>query len=162
MKTIKVGFSRSKNFNIADYVIRKNQKTEFSHTYILLANSQVFEANGQGVILSNYDHWKKTHVVIFEFELEISEERYQELINFVNKHLGTSYGYLQLLWIFLGIDSWFDNGSKYFICSELTLVALKDKLGVPHGRHDGITPKDVLVLVKQHVAHDETCKITVN
>lgn len=148
MKTIRVGFSTTYKFNLADYMIRKTIDEEFSHTYIVMDEDVhsvelVHEATFIGVHTTKYEEWLPLHKVILEVELQVSDERYEQIKKFVESVDGASYGFWQLLRIYLDWD-YYDNGNFRFICSELMARALYVELGYgENDRLDMITPKDI-------------------
>lgn len=153
MKVIKIGFSASFPRTFITNIIMNTMDTNYSHTYIRLMDSNtVFEADWEGTTVKPYDLWDNANKVILEVPVEITDERYEELMQFIVKYKGTPYGYLQLVRILLdklGLGRKYDNGTKAFICSELVARALGDILGILEEDLDKITPRHIFELAAQ-------------
>lgn len=105
MKTIIIGFSKHRgSWAIGSDLIRWFMKTEFSHTYFKFKedsyeDSTICHATGKGVNYMSSTTFEKTNQPVAEFELEISNELYQELLQDCHRYAGDKYGYFQNLGI---------------------------------------------------------------
>lgn len=153
MKKISVGFSKALKPTLIGNIIQKVMKTKYSHTYIHLFNSnQIFEAEFVGVRLMGYDRWLKKSKVVEEVTIEMSDDRYSELLMFIAANKGKSYSTMQLFRILLrklGLDVTRQNGDESYICSELVARALAPELGLDTDNLDYITPRQIYEMVKK-------------
>lgn len=106
MKTITVGFSCHKGFAPGSKIIKLILNRPFSHTYFkfkedLLEDFTVFHAIGRGLSYVSYTNFKEHNNVVAEFDIEITDELYIELLNDCQKHASIQYGYMQNLGIVL-------------------------------------------------------------
>jgi len=117
-------------------------KTPYDHTYMVIEDD-IFEANYSGVVLVDKESWLKTHEMILEIEVVVSDLRYIELLEFIKEALGTPYGFWQLFRILMKWD-YHDNGIDKYVCSELMARAFYIELGFnPEDELDSITPRDI-------------------
>lgn len=137
---IRVGFSRPKHrfFPIFSWLIRTVQKTEYSHTYVSWVSSKscipiVYEASGTMVHFVSRRLFDEHVETIHEYELDITDEHYKELIKFCLINAGVSYGIRQvfgmvLVKLFNLKKNPFSDGKKSQVCSELVGYILNDAL----------------------------------
>jgi hypothetical protein len=153
MKNIIIGFSRSSSrFPIFSWLIMLAQRNNFSHTYIRFnvdsVNKEVvFQAKGLTVNFMGFELFKQEEIVVKEFELEISDTTYNNLIGSAIDLLGEPYSMLQILnsTIYLLFKKApFDSQIKGWDCSKLVAYELQEELGfkIPEDL-DVITPKDL-------------------
>lgn len=107
MKTIKIGFSRPKSgFKPFSWAIRWYLSTAYSHTYLdfysnNLDRSIIYEAIGGGVRFIGQKQWLKYSFVTAEFEIELTDEEYKNIISYCIDQAGFPYSFLQNVGIFI-------------------------------------------------------------
>lgn len=107
MKTIIIGFSKSKHsWAIGSDLIRWFMNKDFSHTYFkfkedLYEDYTICHATGKGIIYMSEQTFSLSNKTVAEFELTISENLFDELLQDCHKYAGANYGYFQNLGIFL-------------------------------------------------------------
>jgi hypothetical protein len=139
MRKIIIGFSTPKKFKIGSALIRCYEQSEFSHIYIKMKTSpnsplpfdKVFQASHGDVNAITYDMFTSGNKILHEYELDMDEDKYFEIYNWLWHQLGKDYGFGQLIAIATGIKIGNNDNSK-FICSELAAMVLK-RLGVDFG-----------------------------
>lgn len=104
MKTIYIGYSRHKGSAIGSDFIRKYLGTPFSHNYFKFKDPQyndstVFHAVGRGLSYVSESRFLKTNTIVAEFEVQVSDETYNELLNDCHLNAGIKYGTFQNLGI---------------------------------------------------------------
>lgn len=120
------GFSRPQKELPLSVLIRQVEKRLFSHAYMRLMDpiglEVVFQASGLAVNLMSLTNFKAMEIIVEEYELEITDDQYQELWTYIISRLGVSYSILQLfsllLYKLIGVKV-YDNGETGEICSEL-------------------------------------------
>lgn len=101
MKTIIIGFSKHKgSWAIGSDLIRWFMKRDFSHTYFkfkenLYEDHTICHATGKGVNYMSETTFLEHNEPVAEFELEISDSLFDELLQDCHKFAGANYGYLQ-------------------------------------------------------------------
>jgi hypothetical protein len=130
MKTITIGFSTSINhiFPIYSWLIKLIYNTRYSHTYMKFHSDSlnrdiIYESVGVGVRFVGFKYWQKHSKVIREFDLQISDEQYRNLMVHCVDQAGIKYGRLQVVGILiskiLGLRvNPFRNGDSEKVCSE--------------------------------------------
>ncbi len=152
MKTITLGFSKPKGFKVFSFLIRKFEDTPYSHSYVII-NSEyierryVFQASGTTVNYESLDNFLAHADPISEFEFEIDEEKYKEILRYCIDNANKSYSLrsiVQIVWkrLFGSRLLRGDNNAK-FICSELAYEVLKRITDVPAVNPDLVTPKEL-------------------
>lgn len=108
MKTIYVGFSKSnKKLPIGSWLIRAYQRTEFSHVYIRLKTKPRFPSDkilhaSEGLVQNmSSTQFDKKHRVVKEFPIEVTENRYKNLVDVMHELSGANYSFMQNFGIFL-------------------------------------------------------------
>ena len=132
MAKINIGLSTPKEFKVGSATIRLAQGTDFSHVFIRMVHSphsklafdKVFQASHGDVNALKYDNFTKENKIIREYELEVSEDNYLEIVNYLWEQLGKKYGFMQLLGIYTGLKLG-NNGETRFICTELAAMVLE-------------------------------------
>lgn len=132
-----IATSSPKKFKLGAFLIKKYQKTEFSHV-LIIKDDLVFQAS-HGCVNSTYlDTFLEDNKIIHEYNLN------DNLIDFdfVKKQLGKKYGIKQIINIsllyLLGIRIFSYDNNQRFICSEFVGKALKLKWV-----NDLTTPKEI-------------------
>jgi hypothetical protein len=160
MKKIIIGFSkpRDKIFPIFSWLIKLWDRANYSHVYIRwetsLKDKICYQASRSMVHFIGEKVFKRTIIPVYEFEFELSEEKYREMVSFCIKNAGVSYSFLQIIGIALSPifkKNIFSNGANAFVCSELTAVILKEKMFVTIDKHlELLTPKDIYLVCKKY------------
>lgn len=106
MKTIIIGFSKHKGFAPGSDLIKWFMNKDFSHTYFkfkedLYDDHTIFHAVGKGLNYISERTFLEHNQPVAEFELPISDELFNELMQDCHKHAGGKYGYFQNLGIAL-------------------------------------------------------------
>ena len=136
MRKLVIGFSTPKKFRWTSWLIRKFQRSEYSHIYIVmkaspksrLAFDKVFQASHGDVNAITLENFEDGNKIIHTYEICISDDTYFEVANWLWRQLGKPYGFMQLLAIAVGMNK-DSNKNNAYICSELAGRVLKDFLG---------------------------------
>lgn len=136
MRKIVIGFSTPKKFKIGSFLIRCYEQSGFSHIYIRMKTSKdsplpfdkVFQASHGDVNALTFSAFESGNKILHEYSLDIEEDKYFEIYDWLWHQLGKDYGFGQLLAIATGFKIGNNDNSK-FICSELAAMAL-ERLGV--------------------------------
>src|SRR5690349_251313 len=104
MKTIAIGFSRPKKFNILSWLIMKVQRTEYSHVYVRfhsdsLDRDLIYQASGLQVNFVGGTLFKDHHLTVKEFSLSVTDETYKNTLQFAVDKAGMPYSIKQLFGI---------------------------------------------------------------
>lgn len=160
MPKLNIGFSS--NDLILSKLIRAVEKTPYSHVYLRfhvpqVDRSVIYEAVGANVRFVGNSVWNFNRIVE-EYEWEVSDQEYKEILQFAIDTSGKHYGILSMLGLGLvRIASYFgkklinpfSDGNNNFICSELAAVIMKKYF--PDTAQDNIFPKDVNVVCKKYL-----------
>ncbi len=137
MKKLRVGFSKPKNslFPIFSWAIRLYERTPYSHVYIRWQTKWdtwlCYHAASLMIHFLGEASFAKKINIVEEFEFEISDERFDKLMQFCTKHVGADYALLEVLSIplnDLGI-LYETNGDTKQYCAELVMRALGELEG---------------------------------
>lgn len=104
MKTITIGFASHKEFMIGSVAIEWLLNTDFSHTYFKFKEDRfqdhtIFHAVGKGLIYMAETTFVESALVVKEFDLQISDDLFQELMVDCHINAGKDYAYWQNLGI---------------------------------------------------------------
>lgn len=152
-----LGFSTPKQFHILSWIIKKVEKTEFSHVYVKVYSEEIskwliYQASGMKVNFIGIDRFELDHKVIAEVEFDVSKAIKKQILQEAVDSLGISYGMKQLIGmgivrlcaaINIKIRNPFADGSATYICSEAGETILVKYLGFKEEDLDDVTPKDV-------------------
>lgn len=138
---IYIGFSKPRKFKIGSELIRWWSGTNYSHVYIrFISNnipSSVYHAAHGMVHFRSFVKFKEENCVIKEYEIDITDKIKKEMLTHCMLLSGDSYGYVELLKIFLSDCFYSITGkqigfkdNKGYICSELVGEFLSKKLGI--------------------------------
>ena len=134
MRKITIGFSTSRSkFAIGAIIIRIFEGTKFSHTYMefrsdSLFRSMIYQASHGLVNFMNEQVFDKDNVIIESFEVQVTDDQYNQILAFCIDCAGVKYGKLELIGIGiarikakLGFAETnpFSDGPRTFVCSEL-------------------------------------------
>lgn len=170
-KKIVIGFSRRKSpFSILSKIIMLIEKRAYSHAYIRLqepvtAEDLIFQASVSMVNFFYHEQFKQHNIIVEEYEIAINSSLYYQIWAYAIRKMGSDYGYLELLTIFAGklfkIRSWFINGDKTNICSELA-ARICAMCGIRLGQEpDTVTPSDLNKIINQVLNNSNIRLITI-
>lgn len=156
MKTITIGFSRRKGSAIGSEIIQKYMGTKFSHVYFKFKEPHyivhsIFHAVGRGLSYVCETRFLQSNAVAREFDIQVSDETYYELLNDCHLNSGIKYGYLQNLGIVI-VDCLNKLGCKIkknplndgINCSEWAAYLVHDMYGEwTEKEYNLVTPKDI-------------------
>lgn len=136
----------------------KSYNTPYSHVYMRLRSEKydrdlIYQASGVMVNFMGPDIFANKNVVVAEYEIEISEEKYVPMMQFCIDNAGKPYGMKQVLGLayvrlceLFGktVKNPFSDGSNTYICCELIGFAMneyaEEKL---ISNQDNWTPKSI-------------------
>lgn len=164
MENVIFGFSTPKKFHILPWIIRKVEKTEFSHVYIKIYSVEaqrwlIYQASGMKVNFIGADKFEETNKIIAEFPLRTSKKDKKQILQEAVDSLGIDYGMKQLMGMGLvrlcalinvKISNPFADGSATYICSEAAATILVKHFGFKLEDLDDVTPKEVYEQVDQN------------
>lgn len=159
--TVVIGFSRAKNkYALFSRLIESIEKRPFSHAYVRFLEPRsnqemVFQAAHGIVNLFNYNKFLEKNTVVKEYNLNCTEEQFDDLWSFMMTSLGTSYGWRQLLGLGLNrlihIENPFKDELATEICSELA-ARVCTILGVAvFVDYDSISPGDLELILRDNI-----------
>lgn len=167
MATIKAGFSRSKaGFPVAAWAIMACEHTDFSHSYVKIPTrwgfDLVYHAVGSGVNFSGPCAFELHHQPVEEYEIEISDEARDKLLEWCARNSGLNYSRKQVFGMLIkrvaklfgsNIRNPFSDSQAY-ICTELVAKIL-ESLGyqTPVGLEDMGLVETKQMLVETVSAH---------
>jgi hypothetical protein len=136
MRKITIGLSTPRAFIVTSKLIRMVSDTPYSHVFIKMNATptsnlnfpKVFQASHGDVNAIKYGNFATTNHIVREYDIEVSDEDYYRIANYLWEQLGKKYGFMQLLSIYTGIK-FADNGEDKFICTELAAMVL-ESIGV--------------------------------
>jgi hypothetical protein len=148
-----VGFSKARSwYKIGSRVISEVEKRNYSHAFIIytdpITNLQLVAQASHGFInIQSLELFEQKNIIQKTYEFEITEEQFKKLLLFVQKNLGTDYGYLALVWIgikkILHIELNIHDKDATFICSEF-VGRILDTLNIVNiSNLDYLTPSDL-------------------
>lgn len=165
MDTLIIGFSKSKKkFAIYSWLICWVEGTPFSHAYIrwysnALQRDIIYQASGTMVNFCGRKVFDEHHRVVEEFQIEVSPEAKQKVVQFAIDNAGVPYGTKAALGIGLvrfmklfgkTITNPFRDGKTTYVCSELVADILIEALGQKLDQGiDDIGPKTLYEYAKK-------------
>lgn len=141
MRKVILGFSKPKKvFPVFSWAIRLAEWTPYSHVFVRinsehLGTTLIYQASGTQVNFMGLKHFEDAAHIIKEFEFEISDENYKELLCWAVREAGAPYGIKAVLGILL-VKCFnlkrnpFSDKDKTWFCSELAGKILRDFIGV--------------------------------
>lgn len=157
MRTIKIGFSKSKKkFAIFSWLIRLFDKSEFSHVFIKWNMKSgkpiIYQASGHTVNFVGNKRFEIDNQIVYEFDFEIEDDQFDKFLDWAVDESGAPYSIRSVIGI--AIAKLFKlkknplGGSDSFICSKLAGyffdVYIADM--VNDNQISKMTPKDVYKL----------------
>lgn len=164
MQYLTIGFSTPKKFKVLSWLIRKVERTEFSHVYLAFRSESlnrklIYQASGLQVNFVGSALFSEHHKVLVEFTIPITDQEKKQILTSCVDLAGYPYGMKQLIglaWVrFVGlfgkkITNPVNDGRKTNICSELAGYILVKYFNYKIEDLDSLSPKDVWLLLKQH------------
>ena len=158
MSTIKIGFSKPKKCKPFAWLIMFGYGIPYDHVYLELYSKKydrkmIYQASGSKVNFMGYELFHEENVVLAEYTVEISDDKYIALMQFAIDNSGRPYGIKQCFGMAIvriaeimgkNIKNPFRDGSNTFVCSEMGAYVLENFAGVTLPRDmDDITPLDL-------------------
>jgi hypothetical protein len=139
---------------ILSWLIRLIEGTKFSHVYVRhdtkYGTGLVYQASGLAVNFMSEEIFLEKNEVVDEFNFDITDDAFSRYISFAIKTVGKSYGFKQLLGLFLvsvfGLKkNPFPSGRSDYVCSELVGDILMEigKFSYSSELLDRLTPRDI-------------------
>lgn len=102
MKTIVIGFSKPKDFKLYAYLIMKIDGGLFDHAYLKFHSDSlnrdiVYQAVGKGVQFVGKILFETKNISVEEYEIQVSDDKYTEMMQFCIDNAGMPYGFVQVL-----------------------------------------------------------------
>jgi hypothetical protein len=159
MRTLTIGFSKSKKpFAFGSWLIRKYQKTPYSHVYVKFRSESlnrvlIYEAVGSGLRFIGSNVWNSHATEMFSFDIEVTEASYIGLLQYCVDNAGTDYGFLQNIGVVLSnafglLRNPFSKGKN---CSEAVSDMLRMEGYEFNKESNLLTPKDVYNALLGHI-----------
>lgn len=165
MVKVVIGFSRPKcmKFKFFAWLIMKSYGTPYSHSYIRIHSEKfnrdlIYQASQTLVNFMGMEVFNEEAHIVEEFEFNISDQQYIEMMQFAIDSAGIPYGlkecfgmaYVRIMEI-LGkkAKNPFRDGQHTYVCSELVAYILKSYLGgsIPTDYED-MSPLDLYKVIK--------------
>ncbi len=168
MKKLTFGFSTT--HLPLSWLIRKIQGIDCSHCYIQYTSSSgeelIYEAEGMQTHLVNKKNFIVSSMVVREYEIEVTQEKYDEVKIFIERDIGVPYGWMQLVGFLIKFVVKFITfnhiiiknpfPSKDTICSEASGHIYIEYLG---GDRGGILDDDIdIVWILSKIESDNRFK----
>lgn len=160
MRKITISFTKPrKKWKPFAWAIQTLWDTEYSHTALIFHSSKynlVYHASGSGLNFMAKWIFDKLNIEVYSKTIEITEEKYQEILDFAIKNCGLDYGIIQAIGVGIsylleriGLPRWnpFADGRKKWICSEWVGKALT--IAFPELKIDleTVSPKDIYDII---------------
>lgn len=163
MKTIVIGFSKPQQFKLHAWIIMKIDDATFDHAYLKFHSDSldrdiIYQAIGKGVQFIGKTLFETKSKAIEEYEIEIEDNDYIEMMKLCVDNAGIAYGFLQVIGAGIvkiaskfgkQIENPFYNGLINEFCSEIVFRCL-NKIDQKdfNLKPENITPKDLNLLLK--------------
>ena len=163
MRTLKIGFSKNKNDAIFSVLLQKWMKKEYSHCFIQYDVKRIFGDNAiyhsslsSGIGYASKLVFEEANIIVAMYELEMSDEIYEQVRKELFKVCGRKYGMIQNIGIYF-VDMLRKNGinvanpfTKDENCSEMVYRhALKVIDPTLDFDPNMITPKEIEEILKK-------------
>lgn len=156
-KHVLILFSKSRSpLALFSKAIMAIEKRGFSHAAVELAEPVtraplVFQASHSLVNFFYKPTFLQHNEVVEAWLVEVTPLEYLSIWSYAVHKMGSDYGWLEILSIFvaklLRARSWFSDGDKTNICSELAARVCKIAGLIVPERLDGLTPSDLQTLL---------------
>lgn len=132
------------------------EAAHFEHSFMLVGNDWVFEAQPGGAVISRLSTRYKGRKIVWVRPMELTDRQQADLGNEASKMLGTKYSFLDYVALFgyrysLFFKKWAKNrvqDTGHMICSQIIDECYKRALGVslfPNKWSGYVTPADYYV-----------------
>jgi hypothetical protein len=160
MRKVKLGFSYSTSkFAPFAWAIKWWQKTEYSHCYTEFENRRhpelplIYQASHDMMNFMSKEVFLTNNRIVEEFEIEISDEAYDNLMYKAIKIVGKPYGVKQIIGILIADlfnkkTNPFVTKADTYICSEWCAIVLEELGYVLPKDRNLLTPKDIHKVLK--------------
>lgn len=168
MRKIKIGFSYStKKFSPFSKALKLWDNVDYSHVYFEFENGRhpdiplIYQASSTMLNFMSKEVFLSKNIIVKEFELEIEEEIYNNIMRDCMKSAGKPYGVMQILGIALADifklrKNYLANGEKY-VCSEWVAIQVQ-KLGYSFDKElNLLKPIDIYQILERH-KNSDMCK----
>lgn len=165
MKKIIIGFSKPKKFKIFAWIIMKLWNRPYDHVYCKFHSDTyqrdiIYQASKTMVNFMGTNVFLEENIIYKEFNLNINDVQYIELMQFAIDNAGLLYGIIpaiglgiqQLVWDLLQkyIKNPFANGEKGWFCSKLITFIVENFTTVNFSKPIDLTsPRDLLELLEK-------------
>jgi len=158
-----IGFSKPKNkmFPFFSWLIRLWDNAPYSHVYIRWTSNNslniCYQASRSMVHFLGEKVFNQTILPIEEYELDITQEQYQQMLRFCVLNSGVNYSFKQILGIVLAkvlrlSKNPFSDQNNGYVCSELIAQIMLDKLSITFDKEiELLTPRDINIMCKKHL-----------
>ena len=158
MQKIKVGFSKPKKWKPFAWIIMVGYGIPYDHVYISFRSEKynrtmIYQASKTMVNFMGSELFFKENLIFQDFDIEIKDDLYVNMIKFCIDNAGKPYGFKQCLgmaWVRINeifgryIENPFKDKGKTYVCSEMGAYILEEFAGAKIPRDiDDITPKDL-------------------
>lgn len=136
--------------SIISRIIMWHQGTNYSHYAIRLFDgcfTDVYHASSNGVTVEPEYKFLRKYEIVSSHRLS---DGYDTILakKLLRKHIGSGYGYLQILGLLFNVG-WFINGASRVICCEYVLRFLNDFFGANISKIDGYDLNDTAFQIKR-------------
>ena len=152
MKTIIIGFSHSNN--LFSKLIMAVTRSNISHAYIRLNETDVFQASGLSVNEQVYEYFLTYETVVKEFQIQISDEQFAAGEAFRLASLGKPYSMKEVFgfgWVMFmrmfgkKVANPGKDGDHAYVCSKLVCIYA----GIPDVG-ENLTPDDLYNILQSN------------
>lgn len=156
-----IGFSKPKKFKLFSWIIRKIQKTPFSHVYIRFYSSKyerwlVYQASATSVNFIEFKRFSDINEIIKEFEIPASETAKNNVVQKAIDLVGAPYGVKQVIGIGIvellkDFNIHIENPlaeNNAWVCSEVVAEVLKELNMDLQIDLNKVTPKDIFLFLE--------------
>lgn len=157
-KTILVGLSRPKKWKAFAQLIMAGYGIPYDHVYVKFHSDKydrdlIYQASKTMVNFVGSDMFLSNNLSIYEFEVEIPDDKVVAMMQFMIDNAGKPYGIKQCFGMAIVrvceifgkyIENPFKDGGKTYVCSEIGAYILEQFAGAVIPKDiDDITPKDL-------------------
>lgn len=163
MKSIVVGFSKPRSFAIHAEIIMLLDHAPYDHAYLKFHSDSldrdiIYQAVGKGVQFIGRTLFETKTQPVEEYQVDMDDDKYTEMMQFCVDNSGISYGLLQLFGVVIvkiaakfgkTMKNPFDNGLQSEFCSEIVARCLIEADPKEFNMDpETISPKELNTLIK--------------
>lgn len=134
MTSVRIGFSRPKEWHVLSALIMAVERTDYSHVYVRWHSDKygrdlIYQASGLKVNFVGLDLFMSMNTIVDEFDFDVSDETYVKMVQFCIDNAGKPYGGKQLVGMGikkLGFENPFRDGKQTYVCSELGAYIVRE------------------------------------